>query len=320
MATVRSLVNRLPGARRMGNYVRLFCSLMKAKNRSSLVFAPPGHFYSPIPDLGEVKRKAPALFRRGAMSLPGVDLREDAQLALLDSLSRYYDEIPFGESANGDSRYHYRNGFFGNSDAIVLYAMLRHFRPKRVIEVGSGYSSAVMLDTNNRFLDDAVALTFIEPFPGRLRSIFTRDDEARHTVIESPVQDVPHELFTRLRAGDFLFVDSSHVVKTGSDVAHLIFNVLPDLAPGVFIHFHDIMWPFEYPEDWVFEGRAWNEAYVLRAFLQYNREFEIVYFTSFMGNCHADKLETRMPLCLENTGVSLWLRKVGSGAGMRDEG
>jgi len=311
MATVRTLVNRVPGAKRFGGYLRLLCSLTKAEHRSSLVFAPPGHFYSPIPDLGEVKRMAPTLFRRDAVSVPGIELREDAQLALLEAISRYYAEIPFPETADGRTRYHYRNGYFTYSDAIVLYGMLRHFRPKRVIEVGSGYSSAVMLDTSSRFLDDAVDLTFIEPFPGRLRSLFTSEDETRHTVIESPVQDVPLERFTSLARGDFLFVDSSHVVKTGSDVAHLIFNVLPRLAPGVFIHFHDVMWPFEYPEDWVFEGRAWNEAYVLRAFLQYNRDFEIAYFTSFMGHCHADRLEARMPLCLENTGVSLWLRRVG---------
>jgi hypothetical protein len=104
-------------------------------------------------------------------------------------------------------------------------------------------------------------------------------------------------------------VDSSHVVKIGSDVAHIIFEILPRLKPGVIVHFHDVFYSFEYPKEWVKEGRAWNEDYFLRAFLQYNSVFQILYFNSFMGQFYQNELERKMPLCLRNTGGSLWMKK-----------
>ncbi len=113
-------------------------------------------------------------------------------------------------------------------------------------------------------------------------------------------------------AGDVVFIDSSHVVKIGSDVAYILFHILPELQPGVIVHFHDILWPFEYPEDWLCEGRAWNEAYVLRAFLQFNEAFDILYFNSYIWHHHAERLQQKMPLCMKNPGGSIWLQKTAS--------
>jgi hypothetical protein len=89
-----------------------------------------------------------------------------------------------------------------------------------------------------------------------------------------------------------------------------VFEILPMLAPGVLIHFHDIFWPFEYPPAWIEEGRAWNEAYVLRAFLQYNSEFEILLFADYLHRVYGDWFERHMPLYRKNTGGNIWLRKV----------
>src|SRR5262249_30901378 len=154
-------------------------------------------------------------------------------------------------------RYYFRNEWFGYADALVLYGMIRYLRPRRVIEVGSGFSSAVMLDTNDLFCGGRVALTFVEPYPDRLFSLLRGSDRDKHTVIARPVQDVDLSLFQALSDNDILFVDSSHVSKVGSDVNHLIFQILPALADNVVVHFHDIFYPFEYPKDWVYEGRAW---------------------------------------------------------------
>jgi hypothetical protein len=104
-------------------------------------------------------------------------------------------------------------------------------------------------------------------------------------------------------------VDSTHVAKVGSDVNHILFEVLPSLRSGVYVHFHDIYFPFEYPKEWVYQGRAWNEAYVLRAFLQHNDAYEIVLFGSFLSAFHRPWLAERMPLVARNPGSSLWLRK-----------
>ncbi len=112
---------------------------------------------------------------------------------------------------------------------------------------------------------------------------------------------------------DILFIDSSHVSKTGSDVNHLLFKILPLLNDGVMIHFHDIFFPFEYPQWWAFEGRAWNEAYLLHAFLAHNRAYQIEFFNTYVIDRYRERIAAEFPLFLKNEGGSLWLRKVGDG-------
>lgn len=266
---------------------------------------PPGHFYSPIPDWDEVARDAGRVFR-ATRALPGIDLRENEQVTLLRELSAHYPELPYGKLAG--LRYRFGNPNFGHGDAIVLYSMIRHLRPRRIVEVGSGYSSAVILDTNALFLQGAAACTFVDPAPQLLESLLQPDDRAR--VLGVRVQDAPEEIFTSLEANDVFFVDSSHVLKTGSDVQHILFEILPRLRSGVYVHFHDVFYPFEYPRSWVCDlGFAWNEIYAVHAFLQYNTAFEIVFFNSFLAATHEELFRAAMPLFLANPGGSLWLRR-----------
>jgi predicted O-methyltransferase YrrM len=189
--------------------------------------------------------------------------------------------------------------------------MLRLERPQRVVEVGSGYSSALMLDVAERFLPHAPVFTFIDPYAERLRGLLHRGDQSKVEVLEQPAQAAPRELFESLNPGDVLFVDSSHVAKMASDVNYLVFEVLPALRPGVLCHFHDVLYPFEYPADWAlrWKGFAWNEAYLLRAFLSFNREFEIVAFNSYLEQCHRERLAAAAPVALLSRGQSLWLRR-----------
>jgi hypothetical protein len=116
-------------------------------------------------------------------------------------------------------------------------------------------------------------------------------------------------MFEALEAGDILFIDSSHVSKLGSDVHYLMFEVLPALRPGVWVHIHDIFHPFEYPIQWYDEGRAWNEAYVVRAFLQYNKAWQIEHFSSFMIARHEEWYRKHMPLVLRLHGGNIWISK-----------
>ena len=122
------------------------------------------------------------------------------------------------------------------------------------------------------------------------------------------MQSVALENFKKLKANDILFIDSSHVSKTGSDVNYELFEILPNLASGVLIHIHDMFFPFEYPKEWVYEGRNWNELYMLRAFLNYNQDFDILLFSHYMHEKHEKAFEN-MPLTYENTGWNLWLQK-----------
>lgn len=268
-----------------------------------LRWAAPGHFYSPLPDVAALRR-TPHDYPDPA----AIDLRESDQLAFLEQVARYYPELPFGDTPGRPTRFGYRNPFFGHADAILLYTMLRSFRPQRLVEVGSGHSSAVMLDVRERFLPE-LHLTFIEPFPQRLRRLLRPTDQCE--LLEMPVQRVAAQRFAGLAANDILFIDSSHVCKSGSDVNDLFFRVLPKLPPGVLVHVHDVLWPFEYPMAWLEQGRAWNEAYLLRAFLQFNSAFRIVFFNDFMGRVHRDAVAARAPLMLEETGGSIWLRRCG---------
>lgn len=188
-----------------------------------------------------------------------------------------------------------------------------------MIEIGSGFSSFVMLDTNERFLDRSAKLTFIDPNPERLHSRLTPADQASAEIVARRVQDFPLERFGELSAGDILFVDSSHVAKLGSDLNHILFEIVPTLAPGVLVHFHDVFYPFEYPPDWFADGRFWNEAYFLRAFLQFNSQFQIYAWLDYLGAFHTAELGRALPPAVRNVSTlspsdiapsgSLWLRR-----------
>jgi predicted O-methyltransferase YrrM len=273
-------------------------------------FVPAGHFYSPIPDWQDLKADRARIFPPLPRQLPGIDLNEAGQLALLEQLVTYYAELPFQAEKTAGLRYYFENPAYSYSDAILLYSLMRELRPTRVIEVGSGFSSAVMLDTNERFFQNAIDITCIEPYPDLLLSLLHPGDRERLTIIPQRLQDVDLSEFDALGANDILFIDSTHVSKVNSDVNRICFEILPRLAPGVHVHFHDIFYPFEYPEDWLNEGRAWNEAYLLRAFLEHNQAFQIILMSTFMEHFHNSFFQQHLPLCLNNPGGSLWLKKV----------
>lgn len=274
-----------------------------------LSFAPPGHFSSPIPTLKD-SPDPDILLEPKSVAKAGLDLRDADQIRLLDELGQFYSEMPFSDHLGDNIRYYFENTWFKAGDAIILYGMLRRHAPKRIIEVGSGFSSAAMLDINDLFLGHSVKFTFIEPNSERLRSLLRENDLRSTKIIESLVQQVPLDLFRELEENDILFIDSSHVAKLGSDVNYLFFNILPQLNPGVLIHFHDIRWPFEYPRGTTEMGIAWNEAYFLRAFLMFNGQFKIHFFNSYMAEYHEDLLDLLMPKFLEWPGGSIWIQRV----------
>jgi hypothetical protein len=268
-----------------------------------------GHYYSPLPDLAEVQSRAAVLFRDDVDLGPSIDLNPERQHLLLMELAQYYQDFQWPNEPSSNFRFYLNQTVFGPGDAVILHAMLRHFKPKRIIEAGSGFTSALMLDTDERFFQKEIQFTFVEPFPKRLLSIVRAGDLERCTVIRDKLQNVPLSIFQALKPNDVFFVDSSHVAKIGSDVNYILFEILPALKPGVVVHFHDVLWPFEYPLNWVVKGRAWNEAYMLRAFLEYNSKFEIILLNCFVGRLFTDFMKVNMPIFLRDTGGSLWIRK-----------
>jgi Methyltransferase domain len=258
-----------------------------------------GHFYSPLTGPDDIRR---ALLPPG--DAPGVDLREDAQLALAAEL------LPILEAEPPGPRYRPggRNVMFGPADAAAYRAMLTHVRPARVIEVGSGWSTAVAIDEAGSVPELAgLEITCIEPYPAPLLAILREQDDRRVTVLRAAVQDVGLSAYERLGPGDILFIDSSHVAKPGSDVIWLVLHVLPRLAAGVVVHVHDVFWPFTYPAAWLRERRDWTEAYLLHAFLSGNDSWEVVLFSSWLWRCHPEAVPARLAGAEPG---SLWLRKV----------
>jgi predicted O-methyltransferase YrrM len=292
---VRPLVAQLPGLGALMRYVRRHY--------------PGRHAYSPLPDYGEVKSRADLLFSKDVDLGPSIQLRSEAQVALLNELACFYPQFDWPEHRQPEYRYYLANDWFRHGDAIILYAMLRYLRPKKVIEVGSGFSSALMLDTNEKFLDHSSRFTFIEPSPGRLFELLDQMDRQSVHLLRNVLQETPISTFSELDTNDILFIDSSHISKIGSDVNYALFQVLPSLRPGVVVHFHDVFWPFEYPQEWILEGRTLNEAYFLRAFLQYNQAFQVLLFNSYIGYKFGPLVKKIMPEFLKDTGGSIWLRK-----------
>lgn len=230
-------------------------------------------------------------------------------MEVLAEMGALHEGLDFPETRKDGSRFYYQNPNFGYGDVAILHGMMRRLNPSHIVEVGSGFSSAAMLDiADNHLLD--LEFTFVEPYATLLKSLLSDSDRQRVSIIEQPVQHVGPEVFSKLGENDILFIDSSHVLKTGSDLHHLLLHVVPTLAPGVVIHFHDVFWPFEYPETWVMNGRAWNEIYALHAFLLFNKAFEIEYFNHYIGVHHRPALQERMPICLKNPGGGLWLKRV----------
>ena len=268
---------------------------------------PAGHYYSPIPSKTDVidnlKKK------NATPKILDVNLHKDDQLSLLKEFSHYYKDLPFTATSNKDCRYYFNQNWFGHTDAIILYSFLRHFDPKRIVEIGSGFSSAVMLDTLELFPNNNLSVTFIEPFPERLQEIMRGDDHTKVTVLEKMVQEVDMQVFESLEPGDLLFIDSSHVMKFGSDLYRIFFEILPVLPVGVHVHFHDIFYPFEYPSEWLKEGRYWNECYLLRSFLAYNESWVITLFNDYVNHEFKDLIKNQMPLCRKNYGGGIYIRK-----------
>lgn len=285
------------------------CEEFRQKTSVTL-FCPPGHFYSPIVDPVEAERHLAAIEAAPAPErLPGIAISRSEMVATWNTLLPYLRTIPFPDEQEPGFRFWFDNPAYSWGDASILHAMLRHSRPRRLIEVGSGWSSACTIDTVERYLGNTVEMTFIEPYPDLLKSLAGNAAE-RVRIIESPLQRAPLSLFEELEADDILFIDSTHVLRTGSDVCFALFEILPRIRSGVIVHIHDMFWPFEYPRPWVIgENRSWNELYAMRAFLYENQKWKVEMFLDYFARFERPLIEATYPALLKNPGGALWLRR-----------
>ena len=253
----------------------------------------PNHYYWPVPDYRELEtRKWPA-----EQEPQGLDLAFDRQLDFLQTVVPQYQAEWESDSAPFFSvSYSYSNGFFETVDAEIAYCMVRHYKPRRIVEVGGGYSSRVMaaaLDLNLKRDGVRGELITIDPYPDRFPKKALSD---RVHLIPHTVQEVDLDVFLSLQSGDFLFLDSSHVVGIGSDCVREYLEIIPRVAGGVLIHAHDIFIPADYPREAVLHNLAfWSEQYLLQALLMSNPQFEVLWGSSYMQSRASSALENAFP-------------------------
>lgn len=265
------------------------------------------HFHNPIPDLTELRSNPPEWWDE-CSELPGIDMNEDAQLRLLTEVfpifRSEYDQIPL-ESTHSPSGFYLNNRSFGGTDALVFFCMLRHLKPRKVVEVGAGLSTYLCAQVARDY--GSLELITIDPYPN---DVLKQGFPGLTKLLEEKVQEVPLDLFRSLSEGDILFIDSSHTVKTGGDVNYLFLDILPRLHKNVHIHVHDIFLPREYPRSWVLESHLfWGEMYMLQAFLAFNDAFDIEFANSFMVQRYPAEFMDVFPNSPWHGGGSFWMRK-----------
>ncbi len=227
--------------------------------------------------------------------LPGFKLEPERYLKLLDDLFPYATEIlSYPIEQKGESEFWFRNHAYQDLDAVSLYCMVRHFKPRRIIETGCGFSSRVISIAARKNASEGhpVQCTFIDPYPSEriLR------DRLAGPLVEKKVEDVPLASFQELQQGDFLFIDTSHVIKTQNDCCYEYLELVPSLKPGVILHVHDIFTPYDYPEEWILKNQfAFNEQYALECLMTGNPALETILPLHYLWKDYADSLSRFYP-------------------------
>jgi len=251
--------------------------------------------------------------------LPGVKWSDAEQLDLLQKFD-YADELlAFPWAHDGRGGFHYSNPAFGPGDADVLYSLVRHLKPRQFIEIGSGHSTLLTCEALQRNREEDpnhhCRHVCIEPYEAPWL------EQLEVELIRERLERMELKLFTELQAGDILFIDSSHVIRPQGDVLREYLEILPRLAPGVWVHVHDIHTPRDYPPAWVKdEVKLWNEQYLLEAFLSHNNDFRVAWMMGHMFHAHQEAVLAGCPALRRARmeghnacGGSLWLERLGQG-------
>jgi hypothetical protein len=260
-------------------------------------------YYSPIPDLSTI----PEGVWQDPDPMRGIELDLDAQLEQIGKrLAAHIGEFDGGRGAG--LGYDELNASYPVPDARLLYAIVRDLRPSSIVELGSGQTSRVIARACAANAAEGAQSRFeaFDPFPTAV------DDSlpGLATLHRVPAQEVPEQVFSALGEGDLLFVDTTHTVKLGSDVNRIVLRILPLLAPGVVVHFHDICLPYEYPR-YLFEEYAlyWAEQYLLQAFLSMNSSFEVLYATDALCRDRRSEVASVGLAAAGESGSSFWIRR-----------
>lgn len=266
------------------------------------------HYYEPL--INPHKYLNPAL--RENRQLPGIDLNDKMQLSLLESFNYNEELLAFPLKKQSELEYAYDNGSFKSGDAEYLYSTVRHFKPARVIEIGSGNSTLLVASAIKKNIAEdkhySCEHICIEPY----EQPWLEKTDAK--IIRKKVEDMELGFFTTLQENDILFIDSSHMIRPQGDVLFEYLTLLPLLNKGVIVHIHDIFTPNDYLHEWLFSERLfWNEQYLLEAFMSFNAAFEVIGALNYLSHHHTTAFSSKCPIFAKEKGRepgSFWIRKI----------
>jgi len=270
----------------------------------------PVHYYTPIPDTRLVCKRNSLWSKE--LSLEGIKLNIEENITFLKTVclpfQQEYLSFP-KEKTNNSLQYYLANGSFGFVSGQMHYCIIRYFKPKKIIEVGAGYSTLVSLKAlkKNNKEEFPFEIFTIDPYPPKYLK-----DATGVNIIKKKVEEMDVQFFQDLNKNDLLFIDSSHTVKIGGDVNFLILEVLPKLKKGVIVHIHDIQFPYEYFKSYILKQHLfWQEQYLVQAFLMYNSSFKIIWFASYMHHKYPGLLRKYFsPYSSNRIPTSLYIQKI----------
>lgn len=247
------------------------------------------HYYEPLFNPKHLRYSL-----RKERNLPGINFNDDEQLEILNKFD-FNDELlqfPLIKKSN-EREYQYNCDAFSSGDGEYLYNMIRHFKPKRIIEIGCGDSTLMA--------QNGIKKNFLESADNKCEHICIEPyerpwlEELGITVIREKVEDVGLEIFKSLNKNDILFIDSSHMIRPQGDVLFEYLELLPILNEGVIVHIHDIFTPRDYLDEW-FGEKLWDEQYLLEAFLSNNNNFRIIGATNYLSHKYNELFSSKCPI------------------------
>lgn len=264
------------------------------------------HYYQPL--INPKKHLTKSL--RDDRKLPGIDFNDGEQLNLLSKFTYREELLNFPLKKNNETEFYYDNGFYESGDAEYLYNVIRHFKPVRIIEIGSGHSTLMARNaiSKNKLENPGYICHHIciEPFEQPWL------EKVEIELIREKVENLDTAFFQKLESNDILFIDSSHIIRPQGDVLFEYLELLPTLKPGVIIHIHDIFSPKDYPDAWVFNHLLWNEQYLLEAFLTFNTGFRIIGALNYLTHKHRNEFAEKCPVFANQPGRepgAFWMTK-----------
>ena len=266
------------------------------------------HYYNPL--INPNKHNLKSL--RDERIIGGLDININKQKEIIVSFNDVDELLQFPIKKSNSNDFYYHNNSFESGDSEYLYNIIRKFKPNKIIEVGSGFSTKMMLNSINKNKDEDsnynCELTCIEPFE------YKQLEGLPITLLKEKVESLDIKIFKKLKNNDILFIDSSHIIRPQGDVLFEIHRILPELNPGVLIHFHDIFTPRDYPDDWIYkEHLLWNEQYFLETFLSFNDRFEVIGSLNYLKHNYWELLSSKCPILSKEKNRepgSFWIRKI----------